>query len=754
MKRNKLFAILALVLAIAGLAACNKSTGTDEETPDAAQTENTADNQDATGEEESEAPADVEDVTADDTLVVGAPELNGSYIDGFGNSTYDVWVKRLIGTYDGILSYNTYYTDEANEWKLNETSMAKEPEIVENEDGSKTYTFTIADNLVWNDDTPITAKDYVFRVLFTSSQDWLKSGANNSTTYENLVGFEEYNQGESEDFAGIQLIDDKTFSATIKAEKVPYYFEESFVTIGPVPAHRYAPHLDVEGSKLVVAEGYEITDADKEELANNQQLAVDDAKEQFEEASQAALEADVSQADIDEALAGDYNAAFEAYNNAEEGKEPEITADLAAVLEAKINLDEAEELLAGYQDGSIDMNPKELLLASAVNDIVYTYRFNPDVTYGPYNFVALENNMAKVELNPKYVGNAEGDKPSIQKVIVQTVNRQLDVDLAISGTIDYVSGVIEGEKIDKARSNDAVGFVDYPRNGYGLLQIICDQGATQYPGVRQAIAYSLDRNEFVQNIQGGYGTVLNGAYGLAEFEYLEKGAEFEENATVYTLNSQAANAALDTTPYLYEKDGTTPWDPAKAQAAYDADKEGFDYWRYDENGKELRVIHDGSTENEVSDLITIQLPDNSKLSGMHYIVNQVPFNTLLDHYYFPDKNDQDAPTVFNMGTSFDTPHDNYSSYHSSQIGGGDNTNRINDPEADKILEEARHITPDETDKWLDGWVKFNLWYNENLPNIPLYANQYHDIYSNRVGNVTVTPFHDWSLRICDLTLGE
>src|SRR5699024_5045347 len=123
-----------------------------------------------------------------------------------------------------------------------------------------------------------------------------------------------------------------------------------------------------------------------------------------------------------------------------------------------------------------------------------------------------------------------------------------------------------------------------PRNGYGVIQILCDIGATQHKGVRQAIAYSLDRNEFVQNIQGGYGVVVNGAYGLAEFEYIEKGSEFEAQANNYTLNAEAANAALDTTPYLYEADGTTKWDPEKAQAAYESDKENFDYWRHDEEG--------------------------------------------------------------------------------------------------------------------------------------------------------------------------
>lgn len=755
MKKSKLIVLLlALVMAMSLLVACG---GSDEPAGDSPQETDTQ----TTGEadtEEADTVESTESVVDDNTLVVAAPEINGSYIDGFGNTTYDVWIKRLIGTHGGILSYNTYNVDENNEWFLNETVVEGEPETIDNEDGTKTYRFKIAENLVWNDETPITAKDYVFSALWKSSPDWMATGASNAADFEGLVGYEAYNSGETDVFEGVNLIDDYTFEITLSADKVPYFFEEHYATVGPTPMHRYTPNLDVDVNKLVVAEGYEISDEDRDNLIESQKLAVEDAQNELDELIESITTADepvASQEEIDALLEGDYEQALADYDQAmEAGEESELNTELAGVIEARIALDEEEATLAGYEDGTTELDPQEMLMLAAVNDIQYNYRFNPDVTYGAYNFVSFENNMTKVELNPLYVGNAEGKKPTIQNIIVQAVNSTLDVDLAIAGTIDMAAGITQGDKIDKARESDAVNYTEYPRNGYGLLRILNDIGATQHKGVRQAIAYSLDRNEFVQNLQGGYGTVINGAYGISEFEYQARGPEFEAQATVYSLNADAGNAALDTTPYLYEEDGTTPWDPAKAQDAYNADKDNFDYWRYDDQGNRLRVIHNGSTDNEVSDLIEVQLPDNTKLLGMQYIVNPVPFNTLIDNLEFPDENDPDQPTVFNMGVGFGTPHDNYFQYHSSQIGVGDNKERVNDPEADQILENARYIDPDDTEAWLDGWLEFNLWYNENLPNIPLYANQYHDIYTNRVKNVTTTPFHDWSQRICDITIEE
>src|SRR5699024_7492767 len=144
------------------------------------------------------------------------------------------------------------------------------------------------------------------------------------------------------------------------------------------------------------------------------------------------------------------------------GEKTTLDPDMAGIIEAKIALDEAEALLAGYQDGSIDLDAKDLLLASAVNDVVYNYRFNPDVTCGRYNFVYYENNMVKVSLNPLYAGNAERDKPTIENIVVQIINAKLNVDLAIAGTIDFVSGETEGEKIDKARQTDDLNFNEYP----------------------------------------------------------------------------------------------------------------------------------------------------------------------------------------------------------------------------------------------------------------------------------------------------
>ena len=47
--------------------------------------------------------AEITDSTKVNTLIVGSPTLNGDFIDDFGNSSYDNWVKLLLMEYNGTM---------------------------------------------------------------------------------------------------------------------------------------------------------------------------------------------------------------------------------------------------------------------------------------------------------------------------------------------------------------------------------------------------------------------------------------------------------------------------------------------------------------------------------------------------------------------------------------------------------------------------------------------------------------------------
>ncbi|MDY6018341.1 MAG: ABC transporter substrate-binding protein, partial [Anaerococcus sp.] len=213
-------------------------------------------------------------------------------------------------------------------------------------------------------------------------------------------------------------------------------------------------------------------------------------------------------------------------------------------------------------------------------------------------------------------------------------------------------------------------------------------------------------------------------------------------------NIDEANNELDNSPYKFESDGKTAWDKDKAQEAYQKDPSSYDYWRYDKDGKKLQVNQYGAQESGITTLLNNQLPDNAKQAGMEYNVQAGNFTTLLDYLYYP-KEDAEY-TAFNMGSNFEVPYDPYFQFNSE---GNDNTDRVNDPEADKLTVELRSVEPGNKEEYLDKWEAFNIWFNENLPEIPLYANKYYTGYSKRVkGFDTATPFWDATYEINNMKL--
>ena len=80
--------------------------------------------------------------------------------------------------------------------------------------------------------------------------------------------------------------------------------------------------------------------------------------------------------------------------------------------------------------------------------------------------------------------------------------------------------------------------------------------------------------------------------------------------------------------------------------------------------------------------------------------------------------------------------------------------QVKDPGLDKVLDTMRKEDADDRDTWLNGWKQFQVWYNENMPAVPLYGNEYHDIHTSRVKGLETTPFYDWTNVITSLSLGE
>ena len=643
MRTRKILALLlSAVLAIGLLAACNATTPDTPDNTDAGTTtppptntpekpgEPTTPAPDPTP---AEPPMNFNSKTPRDTFVVGTPDMNGDFINGWGNSSYDLYIKTLTGGY-----CDTYFQTPGGQLILNET-VVKDLKTALDAEGNKTYTFTIWDDLKWNDGSTIYAKDFIATLLLYASPQFKEVGAE-SEAGDGLVGSSAYIDGDTDVFAGAQVLGDFQFSLKIDVEELPYFWEPSFVMYGPIPMSVWLPGITISS--------------------------------------------------------GPEGASFVG-----------------------------------------DIEP----LCQRISE---TERFAPSVSCGPYMFISYDGATVTLQRNTFFKGDPWGSLPSFEFIVQTTVSDEVDVDLVIGGDIDLIGGVIEGGKIEAAKSSEFAGTHSYLRAGYGYIGFACDWGPTADANVRWAIAHMIDRNQIIDHVLDGYGGTVDSQYGMAQWTFQARRRELAAQLVPIAFNLDKANDYLDKSEWVFEADGSTPFDRTKANAA-------GTYMRHNAAG-EMLVIRHLSASTSVGGAIEAETIKNSPLIGMKYELQQSDFNALLDNYYYAYDLPESERTysAFNLAVNFSVVDDKYWSWHSDMLGTWMNPPQYATPEIDAIVMEMRYLDPTETDKHADLWVQFQVLIQQGMPQLPLYSNEYFDIYNSVVQGLTTSPYANYCDVICDI----
>jgi peptide/nickel transport system substrate-binding protein len=508
------------------------------------------------------------------------------------------------------------------EYIFNMNVITEEPEITDNEDGSRTYTYTIKEDLKWSNGEPITAKDYVFGGLFLGSplvSTDLEAG-NAISEVQYIDGIDEYMAGETDTLKGLHLISDYSFSYTVRADKLPYFYGRVLAGVGPMYMKGWVPE-DVE---IIETE--------------------DGVK---------------------------FNDAFTAEN---------------------------------------------------VKDTVEKERWTPTASDGAYMFVSYDESAYSytLEVNPYYIGDYQGQTAQIQTVILKYAPQDTMMDEIKTGSIDYLEMLADGKDIDAGLDLVEAGthdYISYSRDGYGQLIFKCNIGPTQFVEVRHAIAYLLDRNEFAKTFTGGHGNVVNGQYGNSQW-MVEDAADELAQLNSYSYSKEEAIKELEAGGWTLDKDGN----------AYSGT--GLRYKEVNGELMPLSIKWCSSENNSVSDLLVTMLAKNPDVeaAGMEINQNVVTFTELLDAYYF----DKDDYNMFNMGEGFSVPFDIAEQW---EIGGSYNYNRIEDEQLATLAKNLNLVEEGNDEEYLAIWVEFQKRFNELLPNVPLYSNEYHDVFLTKVKGV-------------------
>ena len=395
------------------------------------------------------------------------------------------------------------------------------------------------------------------------------------------------------------------------------------------------------------------------------------------------------------------------------------------------------------------------------------------VSAGPYQLEDLDLGTltATLVINPNYAGNFEGVKPSVEKILVVKAVQETMMDQLETGAIDFLSTLTDGSEVQRALDMEATGnfrTVHYERNGYGAIFFQCDFGPTQFVEVRHAVAYLLDRNEFANTFCQGFGSVVDGPYGLAMWMYKEAKDELAATLNSYTYSLDSAVEELKAGGWVLNEDGTdyvdgsglVRWKEVTPEQAGD-----YQFNKTLDDGRILMPLHiewSSSEGNSVSELLAVMLAngDQTKEAGMEINQNIMSFSDLLN-YYYRDATEGDQYGVktygmYNLATNFSAAYDQSYSYtvDPDLLAMGYNTFfSVDNPLLDQLsMDMVYGVESGDNQAYLDVWVQFIQEWNRYLPAVPLYSNVYYDVMNAKIHNLECNSLFDFDQAVVYATV--
>lgn len=407
---------------------------------------------------------------------------------------------------DGLINgYSTVVANKVGDYRYDSTVVESHEDTV-NEDGTRTFTVKIKNDLKFSDGTPITAKNFLYYLMaFSTPITATKEGGGSNTAGQAYVGYKEYSQFDgtndgkiiykkdkdgkdttdvdytiSKKFKGVRLIDEYTYSLTATEDYATYFYGITLAGLSPTAKAMYMGNNDVKDD----GDGCYIVEAE--------------------------------------------NAADKFYNTKTEG---EVTSYTFAsyIRKSATNTNQADE-----------------------DKIPFTGAYMID------NYDKANKTCTLVR-NDQYKGNFEGQKGGFDKIVYVQIISETQLTQLVQKQVNVIAGITGGTDTDAAlklvRDNpDSFASVDYARAGYGKLGFRSDFGPAMFQEVRQAIAYSIDRPAFAKQFNGGYGGVVDGPYYTGAWMYkeaLKEGMKLD----VYTASVDSAIEVLEEGGWTYNYKG-------------------------------------------------------------------------------------------------------------------------------------------------------------------------------------------------------
>lgn len=329
------------------------------------------------------------------------------------------------------------------------------------------------------------------------------------------------------------------------------------------------------------------------------------------------------------------------------------------------------------------------------------------------------------------------DEYDVDRIIIKKTDSSTELSELKKGNLDLLPANIEQSKIGQASLDKDLKVSSYKTAGEGFLGFNCASGTTKDQAVRQALAYAIDRESFVDNF----------------FKYEEASDEVKKDLIGYV-------------PEVY-------WNPVSnlvgSYVTGDETLEGLTVYRYDlEKAKQIledagwKVGSDGIREKdgqklEVKFLVSVDVPALETLIpmfkkswseiGVDLKQSSVDYNTVLST--ISDDAQVDDWSIYFVSSSYQGVIDTDSNT-TLATKNPYNFSRIQDEELDNDLKAGLNTSSEEESK--EYYSKAMIRENELVPYFPLYGTKAFNLYSKRVSRLTTGPVCIWSQAMKDVKL--
>lgn len=416
---------------------------------------------------------------SDNSIILGqSTELSGQFrYPSFGKSTPGASDNDIGLLVSGL---ETVSTNKEGGFVWNNTVVAEHSDVV-NDDGTRTFTVKIKNNLKFSDGSAVTAKNYVAQMLVFSTPVGNEAANRDHKSGMSYVGYNDFaaydgtNDGQaitdkngkatgvtaSKYLSGVKILDDYTYSVTLTSDYATYFYAIAQAGLSPEALGVWLDDADIEIDPTTKAVG----------LSDNFYTKNGDSY--------------VKAAHIRSVATDDTKLTAYPYSGA-------------------------------YAVKSYNKSTKEAVLEKN--------------TYFPGNYEGKVPTISKVVYS----------KVVTASQIALFKQGGVDVIMGITGG-DETDEAINYVK----ESNGAAAVIHYGRAGYGKLGFRGDFSPVQFTEVRQAIAYCIDRSQFALDFNGGYGGTVNGPYYAGSWMYKKAATDYDLSTSAYAKSLDNAISTLE-----------------------------------------------------------------------------------------------------------------------------------------------------------------------------------------------------------------